>query len=544
MNDNPEGTPNPLNPTGGASTGEKIDLRDLNGSTGEPAATETTGAPIVQPQEMVAETAAAEVQASSDPASLGLGVENINTGETDNIAAESLMVATGVSEPESAAPVNSAEMPSSAESGNTAGPVAETPDSTMVAKDSVVEDHKKKGKIGIIIGVVLCAAALICGGIVLAMNLINNKDAVPTAMSKLMSGDIPENVSISGVASASMVEAMGPIDSYDVNFTAALKADGSNKINATVSALAGGEVVGDFSASEIQVADGDVYLQLGGVNDLIEALLPVRQYQPLCSDGSVNCAGGQLDCGTDVDNCIQTREVMEIDATECTEGDTECVTTSITVPEQPTEVMPIAIDPSMTTMFNSIDGEWIRLPANTPNIISNLLSNGNPATCLISAANNLDKYKENIAAIYNNNQFIEYSTNNLAITAKKDSLYRLTFNSEKLAGFINALATSGFMNDLNACMGNTATNVQVTADDLTEMLEVLPIIYVEIDGDYRFTRVYLNSSTEEASMELDLSISYPGNLTIEEPTTYVDINTLMQQNLNDFLQTEVIDVEQ
>ena len=54
---------------------------------------------------------------------------------------------------------------------------------------------------------------------------------------------------------------------------------------------------------------------------------------------------------------------------------------------------------------------------------------------------------------------------------------------------------------------------------------MLPEIYVEIDDDNNFSRVYLSGETNGTATTADLNFSYPSEITITEPDDYVDIST-------------------
>jgi len=379
-------------------------------------------------------------------------------------------------------------------------------------KDSIVEP-KKKSKKGPVIALVVLLIALICGGVAAAIVFLNpfaKKDAVPAAIAKLMSGDAPQNVSMNGKVTMTMEG--GLASSLTINFTAGLNnATMGNYASATVTAglIDGSEFT--FSADEVHVEDGDFYLKISGLADAI------NDYKPplLDYDAETNCIGDE----SGETNCLTEDDILSTDCVTDEFGDVSCVydgdfTSSIL---------------GFASVFEVIDDEWIRIPGSSFSNVTDLATLDQPTQCLIDAAGELGNYGSNFATLYNNNPFITYSTENLKITQKKDTLYKLGFNTNELAGFINGLGNSGFMNEMFACMNGEAisTGQEVTASDLSEIVAMLPTIYVEIDDDDNFTRVYLTVSSDDATATADISLSYPSTITIEEPESYIELNEIL-----------------
>ena len=59
----------------------------------------------------------------------------------------------------------------------------------------------------------------------------------------------------------------------------------------------------------------------------------------------------------------------------------------------------------------------------------------------------------------------------------------------------------------------------------------MPVIYVEVDNDYNFTRLAFDISDNEGatSLSTDLGFSYPTNVNVAEPTDYKDLTTVLEQ---------------
>ena len=104
---------------------------------------------------------------------------------------------------------------------------------------------------------------------------------------------------------------------------------------------------------------------------------------------------------------------------------------------------------------------------------------------------------------------------------------------------------SGFANELMACIGGPATNTNISSNMLKEILKYLPTIYVEINDNNEFTRVYLSLATPDGTMNItaDLALSYPTSITVNEPSVYLDLNQVTDMILTNFFQQPITTLE-
>lgn len=425
MNENPEGTPNPLNPNPGVAPVQP-----------------TPAAP--DPQPMPAE------------------------------------------QPVVSEPVIAPAQPVAPEPTQMKQPVATEP-----AAPAPVSTRPKKT--GLIVATVLFFVAIIAGitAAIVILNPFGNKvDAVPAAIAKLFSNEAPSNVSLSGKISLVSNDEDSPISMLAIDFKAGVKsATLENYTNATVMATFNDDSEFTFNADEIMTSDGDLYLRL---SNIAEAL---GDYQATTRQAEV-------------------------------------------IMPQPGETVLDFIG-----VFEVIDDEWIRIPGSQFSSLTDVADVEGPTQCLIDAAGKLGEYGSDFVTLYKNNPFITYSTDNLKITQKTNQLYLLGFDAEKLTGFINGMSNLGFMNELLACMDETAVNQHVTVSQVQSIIDLLPTIYTEIDDDNNFTRVYLKVAAPEGESEAtaDISLSYPSNISIEEPEVYIDINDVLSQLLTMFYNQDDID---
>ena len=328
------------------------------------------------------------------------------------------------------------------------------------------EESSKKPLIITTIAIATTILALAAIAAILILRPFGNKDAVPTAISKLFSDGAPKYVQMAG-----------SITTYDNNNkdSASLMVDFSSNINNITSensvsaqinaALPAGESL-SFTADEIHAASGNLYLKLNGVAEI------VKKY---------NVPGIEV--------------------------------------------------------FDVVDNEWIQVPNSDFSNLKDIMPDNTIVSCLTGAAENLSKYGSSFAELYQKNPFIEYSTDNINIQKKNDTLYRLSFNADKLTAFINSMDNPGFANELLACTKSIATNDKVTISDLDTAIKSLPTIYAEINNNYDFTRVYMLASSNDgmSGAVADISFTYPSTLAeIKEPDLYIELGNFLNQLLSSF----------
>lgn len=412
--------------------------------------------------------------------------------------------------------------------------VSTAPVAEVEPKDVAAEPKKKKSgsKLGIILTIIII---LICAGCAAAAILIlkpfDKQDAVPAAILKLMDG-APEITVVDGSIKLETNDETSLASDLTIDFRSGLNNTSSeNYVDANITAALTGGTEFSFKANEIHTKDGNLYLKLSGISTALEYLYLGSMH---------NTQGYVTDCETEFDS--EDYECEAEDFIEYYDDDEEDGISGLLI--------------ESLGLVDVIDDNWILIPdSNFSNLTS--LAVDDTTQCLVNAAGKLNQYGKDFAKMYKENQFVTYSTDNISIAKKKDTIYRLSFDAEKMADFINAMNNSGFMNELNACLGNVATNKQVTASDLGEFLTWLPEIYAEIDKDNNFTRVYLESATKNndcddcvyikeptyTKITADLSFSYPDGITIERPTDYIDFNSVILEMMKQFYGTSFDETE-
>lgn len=377
-----------------------------------------------------------------------------------------------------------------------AQPVAEP-----VNKATPVEEPKKKT--GLIIGII-ALVVLVCAGVAVA--LLNpfgggfgggQNDRVPKALANLFSEGAPTNVEMDGVITLSNSAPTDgfPLTKITLDFDGKVNTEKSvSSATATITAFFEDNTKFSFDADEVLAEGGDLYVKISGLSDAIDDYL-----ESVESNTVVDCADYE---------------------------ETDCVIEG--------EENPIASFLAMFEQFgvvDIIDDEWILISTkgkDDENELNELMA---PTQCLVDALGTVKEYSDSVANDYNNSPFITYSTENLAITKKKNELYKLGIDADKMATFVNKMGNYGFVNELYACMGTTATNTEVDADNLADAIKALPVTYVEIDENNHFTRVYLDmeSLNDTYSGTADINLSYPSSFTIETPSEYIELEEVINK---------------
>lgn len=507
MNDNPEGTPNPLNPGPGTASTPKEQEQEKVMGTGMLDYTESPAPAVPEiPKEEKREEAVRPMPprrnhgvvdpmmrpvTHTEPAR-----DNFESLEMDSISIEEL----------------AADEPTdSVEPATFATPVSrpiDTPSNTeskFVAKDSIVEPAGKKGsKKPFIIGaIVFLMIAIICGAAAIAIVVMgNNGDRVSKAIDKIMNGQGPSIVHIDG--NITSVSDGGMPSDTSINFDGTFDlAKSTNKVSADITATYGSGTEVSVTLNELQAQSGDVFFKLSGLGDIID--MPsdessAEMVQTNCVDGS---------------------------------GSTNCTVTS---PDTTSNLLTL-----YSGIFEVIDDEWIRVSDNFADSMKSLQLFDNNSTCLINALGTLPEYAGNLATKYKASPFITYSTDKLEISKKKNELYRLGFDQNKMSAFANSLSNNGFINELNACAGNTATNSGISATDIQNIFSRFPSMYIEIDDNDNITRLYfkanIDTDTNSTTTTADLNITYPEKIQLQEPASYIEMSTLLNNIMTTFLST-------
>lgn len=600
MNENPEGTPNPLNPVQGVKPVEPV--RDTATGTGmldysEPTTTSPSSfsTPSGQPDDFAP---SGSTESFSRPSSFSkpMGPSNdfsrpANTSDgfkrpvsngsfskpTDNIdgfarpngtagtagnynrpmggidgfsqpnpramhaAADPMMRPSGHHAEAEQDPYDSFEALSSSDSASGIGQSlgsSSSPMPELAAKDSIVEpaSGKSSKKKPMIIGaIILIMVAAICGAAAIVVAILNNGgDKVSKAVEKLLSGQISSIISADGniTVMPNSDDGSALLSSASIKFSGTFDtASALNKVNATVNGefKNGGSMTLDVS--ELTNKNGETFFKISGLNSILTAINTPNLLKT-----------------TDAPTLEVTSDTAEIslispNPSGSSSLGTNTLDTTVTETTKTTETTDTTS--GLLSIYNGLieaaDDQWIMTSEGFSSDMGDLEIFENPTTCLINAFGSLKQYQSDIAKKYKENPFITYSTDKMTIAKKKNDLYRLGFDEAKLKAFGNSLGKNGLLATINNCYNGSSTmdgsNIEFSVQDLAK----LPAIYAEVDDDYNFTRFYFEAdnatldNTGSATVTADISLSYPSEVKIVEPESYIDMSTLLSDVMTQIL---------
>lgn len=365
------------------------------------------------------------------------------------------------------------------------------PNGRSMEKAAPVAAPAKK-KTGLIVGIIICAVALI-GGIVAAVLIMmnmNKGDAVAQAMQKIMSGSAPTNVTIDGDINI-LVNAEGsPIKRINVDLDSDIIT--GSMIN-TSSAVLTFTTYNDKDYSvefdEVYAANGDLYFKIDGAT----AVLEDSEFLGLISDGE----------------------------------------------------MADAYSSNIIDVFEVVDGVWLRISTDEMKAIGgSFVPSESPISCVTDLVTNVNKNSNATTELYNKYPFVTSTTENVIIPSKQGPVYQINLDSKNFVNFANSSINSDVMNNLYSCLGYE-NNVGISEEEVENLVTKLPKIYVEVNGNNDFTRLYLESDVNDgvATATIDLGFNYPANVNVSEPVEYTDFSKVISQILSGFYNLEDVEAE-
>ncbi len=353
-------------------------------------------------------------------------------------------------------------------------PVSEEPAGT------VVEPAKKK-KTGLIVLIVILVLAII-GGAVAAILILNpfgngngggsgggDKDAVSKAIVKLLSStEGPKKLGTKGTVEVSAGSASIPFKTIDATIDAGYDVE---------TGKSSGDVTLDVAFSSTDAITVKVK----------EMLVDKKLYLKATTDKEVDT--------DDVDEDDETAQYSLM----------------------------------IASIINMLGGKWISMTLTDATSTLPSGSTNQTAQCLIDAMKDSTSSKLDLGGLYQNNKFVTSSTENLKISKKNDPLYKLGIDSEKAADFVNAVVDELGSGETSKCI-DTTTAEKVTADDIKNIVSELPVVYVEVNSDYNFTRFYTNYTTSDESLgiKVDLTLNYNPTVEATAPSDSVKLEDLFK----------------
>lgn len=463
MNDNPDGTPNPLNPGAG-------DDPDVGGGTLDANPSEPFNQPMRPRARNRAPGAKPVTSRPVDPMmSGGRRIDGVGTS-----SAMPDFTNSSTPEPE---PTPVPPEPASAEPID---PLAHQMEQVQMPTN--VEPPKKK-KTGLIVGIIV-GLIVIIGCVVAAVVLMNmNKgDAVAAAVTKILSGETPENVTTTGTIELRPNTATEGLSGLTIDLNSdAITSSYVNQSTANLKAEFGDGNSLSIKLEELYAPSGDLYIKISGIKSAIQEYIQNLSPSQDLTD-QTNC----VEDGSGETNCTPTEPIM----IDCEEG-TDCVSSSEALATEYTgEIMN-----ALGNIFDAIDGKYIKLSTEEIDQLMNSVgSDGSSIECVAAMLGGFKSNRNIIYDNYKNSAFISSTKEGVTLaSATGNPVYKVLFDKTKAQTFSNAMENTSFAKSLHSCMDSDIVDgMSLDADNL-------PSVYAEVDGDDNFTRIYLEGTLSSKS---------------------------------------------
>lgn len=383
----------------------------------------------------------------------------------------------------------------------------------------------KKRKTGLIVGIIIAAVVLIGGGIAAALILtnLNKQNPVVAAIGKLMNEGAPENVMIDGNIEIATEDQSAVVSKIKIDLKSGLRPKSLiNSSTATVTATV--RNLGDLTVdvSEIYASEDSLFFKIDGATNAIEdsgILFLLNMY---------NNTPEVVDCG--VEGGCQSDSAA---STKCADGET-CDAAGMIDLETLAENSQIVLDEDTAAFFASIidtveliDGEWLRISTDDIGAAIGGALTQSDAGCVVNLISSLRANSNSATELYSKYPFVYATNKNIPIESKQYPVYKVDINTENFTGYMNSARSAAWSEQIYSCL-NIEPDTQIDENDAASMLEDLPEIYVEVDGDNNFTRLYANLKIDSGKSTIDLNFSYPTNINVTEPLEYQDFSEVIQ----------------
>ena len=399
----------------------------------------------------------------------------------------------------------------------------------------VVEQPKKK-KTGLIVGVIIAVLALIGVGIAIAVAVtnMNRTDAVAVAMQKLMNGETAANVGVDGTIDIAVNDPTSPISQIFIKLDSNLIA--SSLINASTATLTVTTRSGDsfdVEFKEVYAANGDLYFKIDGATAMLE------------DSGLLNAlnSGQTTNCDAAGENCVEEPVIVE----DCAAGETDCMTVTtvegveltdgaevvdgeIVETNTVTGGVDLATLNLLAQVMEVVDGEWLKISTDELGAMAGGVANSSKVSCLTNLVSDVNKNSNSTIELYNKYPFVSSTTDGVTIASKVNPVYRVVIDGANLVNFINSIQNAEMASNLYSCLG-LADNVSIDATEAAELANGMPTLYTEVSSDGYFTRLYLVTDIYDgtATATIDLTFNYPSAVNVTEPAEYQNFSDIIQE---------------
>ena len=392
----------------------------------------------------------------------------------------------------------------------------------------------KKKKTGLIIGMIICLfVAVGCGVAALLLFINTNKsDPVAIATERLITGNVPTNFATEGSIEINVNDLTSPISRAQIT----LNSEGitksminSSRAMADVNVRNGGSF--SIGLEEIYAANGDLYFKVDGIANVLNDPYLFSANALEGEAGSTGTTEGRAESAEAVMSETESAEVVESEAesTGIVEGEASPDKEPADAENCSSASNCLLAKTTGSEFFTTIDGVWVRASVDEFGTMFTNETGENNISCLTSLVTDANENSNSIAEMYSRNPFVVSAAEEVELTSKNNPVYKLSINENRLTRFMDEAEKSTTIKNLSSCLGYEQSGLN--AESLLTELHKLPEIFVEIDENYNFTRVYFSTNITEgdASLVADFSLSYPDNVNVPEPVEYKDLSTLTEE---------------
>ncbi|MBQ3432844.1 hypothetical protein IJG22_00930 [Candidatus Saccharibacteria bacterium] len=402
----------------------------------------------------------------------------------------------------------------------TTAPVASLdPTGRTMEKTVEVPEPPKKSKAGLIAAIVI-GCVLLIGGIVTAILFAMNSgpdNTVAMAMQKIMNGEASKNVAIDGDINILINDESTPIQRINIDLDSDIVIGSMINTSSAVITLTDRDSK-DYSArfEEIYAADNNLFFKLEGTTAALE------------DSGLIDLLNGnssKTNCVIDENNATNCETPLFEE--DCADESLDCATQYGST--EAIKDMGALLTNTIVSMIEAADGLYLRISSEDMATMGAGAANSSQLTCIADLVEKADKNSNSTALLYNKYPFIISSSENIPVSKKQNPIYQVMVDSANFTNFVNEMQNTELANSLFSCLGWN-NHASINEEDVEEIVSSLPKVYAEVNADYNFTRLYLESdiSDGKASVTIDLGFSYPSSVTVSEPVEYTDFKDFLE----------------
>ena len=384
---------------------------------------------------------------------------------------------------------------------------------------------KKKHRAAPIIGAIAALVVLIGGAIAVAliMRSVNNSNPVASAIAKIANGGLPENAAIDGDIDIAIDTPDSMITNIKISLQSGLRV--RSLINSTTTTITASLRNFDdvtFKIEEIYASGDDLFIKIEGVADAITSsgILSALKI--------ANILPEIIDCGED-EQC----QTEGTDTAQCAEEE-DCESADVVNVAKDSTTSQSILDSDTATLFAAIideleivDDEWIRVPLDELSKLAGGVLGETSVVCTLNLISSLNTSGNTVAEYYSKYPFITSSSKDVAISSRQHPAYKLGVDTKNFADFADSIRSTALSEQMYSCL-NLENDTQLDENDMTNIVGDLPNIYVEVDDDNNFSRLYAEFTIDDGVVKADLNFTYPSSVRIPEPLEYQDYSDIIK----------------